>query len=376
MKIYQIHFHFIKVFHKALLGPLLFILYMYHSTPLSSLISDSSVKHQLYADDTQLFISFSALGFTLNITQLDQDYHPSASRSITQLDQDYHPSASRSTSLNSTKTTIDDVSAWMSANLLSLNQSKTEFLLIGLLQQLSKVYDPTLYMPSKVTIMPTNSARNLGVIFDSSLTFSEHTSSESKSCFLFIRDLRRIRNTPDYSSAQTIAIRLSFIPRSTTVTLSFSILHLFIVGSLVHSTWLYSHFASLSLSLYHSYHLISSAIRPTIVQWCLRISLHWVFTLAWLAFTGTLNVLTHLRYFFSSHLLICKYFLSFSFHFVRKSLSLSFWPFKHIVSVFSRCSLLTASLSLCRTTEDFCTSRKLSQYISVCPRWVRTLQVC
>jgi len=31
----------------------------------------------------------------------------------------------------------DNVSAWMSANLLSLNQSKTEFLLIGLSQQLS-----------------------------------------------------------------------------------------------------------------------------------------------------------------------------------------------------------------------------------------------
>jgi len=48
------------------------------------------------------------------------------------------------------------------------------------------------------------------------------------------------------------------------------------------------------------------------------------FTLAWLAFTGTLNLLTHLRYYYliSSHL-ICKYFLSFSFHFVWKSLSLS-----------------------------------------------------
>jgi len=39
----------------------------------------------------------------------------------------------------------------MSASLLSLNQSKTEFLLIGLLQQLSKVSDPTLSMPSNVS---------------------------------------------------------------------------------------------------------------------------------------------------------------------------------------------------------------------------------
>jgi len=42
----------------------------------------------------------------------------------------------------------------MSANLLSLNQSKTEFLLIGLPAQLSKVSDPFLLMPSNVTIIP------------------------------------------------------------------------------------------------------------------------------------------------------------------------------------------------------------------------------
>jgi len=51
-------------------------------------LSDLSVKHHFYADDTQLFISFSALDFTLNIAQL--------------------------------KTTIDNVSAWMSA-ILSLS---------------------------------------------------------------------------------------------------------------------------------------------------------------------------------------------------------------------------------------------------------------
>ena len=36
-------------------GPILFNLY---TTPLSSLISTSSISHLLYADDTQLFISF------------------------------------------------------------------------------------------------------------------------------------------------------------------------------------------------------------------------------------------------------------------------------------------------------------------------------
>jgi len=90
------------------LGPLLFIIY---TTPLSSLISDSSVNHHLHTGDTQLFISFSAPDFSQNVSHLE--------------------------------TTIDSVCTWMSANLLSLNQSKTEILLIGLPKQLSKFSDAT-----------------------------------------------------------------------------------------------------------------------------------------------------------------------------------------------------------------------------------------
>ena len=63
-------------------------------------------------------------------------------------------------------------------------------------------------MPANVTITPVQSARNLGVIFDSSLTMSDHISAVSKSCFLAIRDLRRIRSTLDYTTAQTIATSL------------------------------------------------------------------------------------------------------------------------------------------------------------------------
>ena len=79
--------------------------------------------------------------------------------------------------LTNLETTIDIVSTWMSANLLSLNQSKTEFLRIGLPKQLSKISDPALLMPSNVTIISTDAARNLGVILDSSLTMSDHISS-------------------------------------------------------------------------------------------------------------------------------------------------------------------------------------------------------
>ena len=110
-----------------------------YSTPLNTLISSRSLNHHLYADDTQIFISFIPKAFTTAITQL-QD-------------------------------TICDISSWMTANLLSLNPSKTEFMLIGLPQQISKISNPSLSLPSNHPITPTDSARNLGFIFDSSFTF-------------------------------------------------------------------------------------------------------------------------------------------------------------------------------------------------------------
>ena len=96
----------------------------------------------------------------------------------------------------------------MSFNFLSLNPSKTEFLLIGLPQQLKKLSTPTIHLPDGVTLSPVDSARNLGVIFDKNLSFSHHISSVSKSCFYHIRDLRRIRNTIDQTTACTIATSL------------------------------------------------------------------------------------------------------------------------------------------------------------------------
>src|SRR6218665_317571 len=51
----------------SVLGPLLLILY---TTPLSSLIKAFSIDHHLYADDTQLFISFSPNSFSDSINHL------------------------------------------------------------------------------------------------------------------------------------------------------------------------------------------------------------------------------------------------------------------------------------------------------------------
>jgi len=92
----------------------------------------------------------------------------------------------------------------MSSNFMSLNPSKTEFLIFGLPQQLSKLNNPTIQLPNNVILSPFDSARNLHVIFDKNLSYVQHIFGISKSCFLNIRDLRRIRNAIDQTTACTI----------------------------------------------------------------------------------------------------------------------------------------------------------------------------
>jgi hypothetical protein len=96
----------------------------------------------------------------------------------------------------------------MTANFLTLNQTKTEFLIIGLPQQLAKISSPSLAIPGVPPIQPCTSARNLGFIFDSSLSFTNQISKLTSICHYHIRDLRRIRKTLDFKTAATIATAL------------------------------------------------------------------------------------------------------------------------------------------------------------------------
>ena len=82
---------------------------------------------------------------------------------------------------------------------ISLNSSKTEFLLIGLKRQLSKIHN------SLTSIDTTRSALNLGFIFDEHLSFSDQISALSKSCYLHIRALRCISPYVDLHTAKTVA---------------------------------------------------------------------------------------------------------------------------------------------------------------------------
>jgi len=94
------------------LSLVLYLLFIMHTSPLSTLISSLSLNHHMYADDAQLLLSFRSSDFDSSVTHLQN--------------------------------ALQHISSWMTANLLTLNSSKTEFLLIGLRQQLTKIHNCSL----------------------------------------------------------------------------------------------------------------------------------------------------------------------------------------------------------------------------------------
>ena len=100
------------------------------------------------------------------------------------------------------------VSAWMTGSKLKLNLRKTEFLLIGTKLEREKFLNifPCLLLGQETN--PSTSAKNLGVLFDSSLNFRKHISQTCRACFYHIRDLRRIRKSLSLDLAKQIAVAL------------------------------------------------------------------------------------------------------------------------------------------------------------------------
>ena len=154
----------------SVLGPLLFTLY---TTPLSSLVSGHAIPHHLYADDGQLYVSFS--------------------------------SGDSATALNGLPSCLAYVQSWMSTNKLKLNPDKTEFLLIGNERQRSKYLSMFPIELLGVETYPAKSARNLGVIFDRKFNFCSHISAICSSCIYHIQDLWHIRHHLDLDSAKLLA---------------------------------------------------------------------------------------------------------------------------------------------------------------------------
>ena len=158
------------VLQGSVLGPFLFCLY---TTSISKIITTHDVSHHMYADDTHVYIELS-----------QSDTHKS---------------------ISSLSDCLTDISLWMKSSKLTLNADKTEFIIVGTKQRRHKRSN---HFPVKLLdndICPSDSVRNLGVVFDCDFSFHKHVSNICKSCFYHIRDLRRIRRHIPFCTAKTIS---------------------------------------------------------------------------------------------------------------------------------------------------------------------------
>ncbi|KXJ07191.1 putative RNA-directed DNA polymerase from transposon BS [Exaiptasia diaphana] len=143
----------------SVLGPVLYLLY---TSPVADILRKHKMSFHFYADDTQIYIPFSCN---------DENALDAA--------------------LNSIKACLCDIDLWMTINKLKLNKDKTEFLIFSSKHSLLSS-SPVISFGSEI-IHPSSCVRNIGVLFDSSLSLANHIKMTCKSSFYHLRNISRIR---------------------------------------------------------------------------------------------------------------------------------------------------------------------------------------
>ena len=95
--------------------------------------------------------------------------------------------------LHSMQSCISDVKAWATANMLKLNDSKTELMLVTSIRTKYLHSLPTSITIGNAQIPFKQSVKNLGLTLDCHLTMNAHVSNIARTCYFELRCLAYIR---------------------------------------------------------------------------------------------------------------------------------------------------------------------------------------
>ena len=163
----------------SIVGP---IGYSIYTLPVGEIACHYDINYHLYADDIQLYVSFDPM------TQ-----------------------GALNNALSKLQTCISNIRKWMVANKLKLNDSKTEFFVAASAHNLRNLPNVQLNVGSTL-ISPSETIRNLGVIFDHRMSMSHHISHICSTVTFYLRNIARIRRFIDQSACHN-AVRSLVLSR-------------------------------------------------------------------------------------------------------------------------------------------------------------------
>lgn len=145
----------------SVLGPILFSMF---TSPISDIVSQHNIKFHLYADDTQIYLTFNfrenhSIHNTMNLLQL----------------------------------CIAGVMSWMTKNKLKINGDKTEMMILSSPKLRTRVELSVLEI-GDTTISASPTIRNLGSWFDQAATMVDHVKFVCRTGFYHLHNIARIRN--------------------------------------------------------------------------------------------------------------------------------------------------------------------------------------
>ena len=157
----------------SVLGP---ILYLVFTSPLGAILRRHGVGFHMYADDTQLYLGDHGME-----TTKVEDFVSARTR---------------------VEVCLRELNQWMLLNSLRLNNDKTELLVLHAKHRPKSPLDSITVGDD--TVEPTSSARNIGAVFDDTMSFEEHVNELCRTAFYHIRNISRIRPCLSIDSTKTL----------------------------------------------------------------------------------------------------------------------------------------------------------------------------